>query len=104
MKHPTKSIDFNSSYSSLFSNIVFINLCTSFVAIAVTGHNKVMNLSSRVIVAKFGFTSSSRLNRQLLSAANTGHCTRKWCSLSSGGSGGGGPGVLTFKISQLRFI
>ena len=77
-----------------FSNIVFINLCTSFVAIAVTGHNKVMNLSSRVIVAKFGFTSSSLLNRQLLSAANTGHCTRKWCSLSRAGSGGGGPGAL----------
>ena len=46
------------------------------------------------LVAKFGLISSSLLNRQLLSAPNTGHCTRKCYSLSRAGSGGGGPGVL----------
>ena len=97
-KRPTKSVDFISSYFSLFSNMVFINLCTSFAAAAVTGHSKVLNFSSRVRAANFGSTISNLLYRQFLSAANTGHCTKKWNSLSTLGSGGGlgvlGEGVL----------
>ena len=60
-KRPTKSVDFISSYFSLFSNMVFINLCTSFVAAAVTGHSKVLNFSSRVRAANFGLTNSNLL-------------------------------------------
>ena len=73
---------FSWSYLSLWLNMFFINLWISFVVSADVGHSSILNLSVSDRVKKYGESFPILVNRQLRSALNIAHSTKKWYSVS----------------------
>ena len=89
---------FSWSYLSLWVNMFFINLWTSFVENAVVGQSSVLNFSVDDRVKKCGESCPSLVKRQSRSASNMAHWTKKWNSVSIAGSETSRPGKQAQRV------